>query len=150
MYTLHYRARSIKEGQFRFANLAPHFRGNFHFHFLINWVLLKFLFWTLTMILAIFAFWNGEREKILVQYLGHSLHNFLLLLFWGFYWMSNKCLLSNIFCNFKNPIDPLTCCALYTLYLLYNDTTVHAEEVQNTHLTLPFLKHGNNDKTLGW
>ena len=40
---MHYRLRPIKRGQFKFANFAPNFEGKCHFHFLIHWILLKFL-----------------------------------------------------------------------------------------------------------
>ena len=34
--SMHYWLRPIKSGQFRFANLAPNFKGKCHFHFLIH------------------------------------------------------------------------------------------------------------------
>ena len=39
----YYRLRPIKRGQFRFTNIAHHFKEKCHFHFLIHWFLLKFL-----------------------------------------------------------------------------------------------------------
>ena len=38
--SMHYRLRPIESVQFRFDNFAPHFEGNYHYHFLIHRVLL--------------------------------------------------------------------------------------------------------------
>ena len=40
---LHYRLRSIKQGEFRLANFASHFKQKCYFHFLIHWFLLESL-----------------------------------------------------------------------------------------------------------
>ena len=42
-WTMHYRLRSIKRGQFRFSNFASHFKQKSYFHFLIHQFLLEFL-----------------------------------------------------------------------------------------------------------
>merc|ERR1712105_585830 len=39
--TVHYRLRSIKQGQFRFSNFASHFKQKSYFHFLIHYYCLN-------------------------------------------------------------------------------------------------------------